>query len=1105
MTHTIAGKYILGIDLGSASIGWSLIQLDDSEAPVGLLADSQADEHALPACGARLFEPGVEGTAAEILEGKDQSKAVERRTARLHRRQLRRRVGRQVELFALLQRQGLLPVPETDARIGKSERRSAILADIDQALQKKKQQVDAAFVQLPLYKLRKAALDERLDPVEIGRVLYHLSQRRGFLSNRKEGGKTPDAEKELGKVKSGIAEIKAKMEAAGARTLGEYFAGLDPHQSGQQVRRQWTAREWYKDEFRQIWESQLRFHPSLLTEDLRREVERLLFFQRPIAAQAHLIGKCELEGANHRRAPWASIAAQRFRVLQKVNDLRVIFPGNPDALPLSVEQRQILFHLLDCEGDMTFKAIRKALHLDAKSQFNLEKGGESRLRGNRTYKAMLSVFKDRWAGFSAEEQEQIVEDWRTIELPGSLMRRGREDWGLDEAAAQEWARLQPEDGHCALSRRAIGRLLPRMVEGESFKEVETAIYGHRFSGGVALDRLPPLRVNRKVAGAAELEATLQKLRLGAIRNPAVERALTELRKLVNAIVRVHGKPYEIRVELARELKMPRQKRVAAAKNMRDREKERSKVKADLLRECGIQNPSRRDIEKALLQEECGGICPYTGKTINLASLFGEHPQFDVEHILPLSRFPDDSFQNKTLCWHEENRSVKRNRTPFEAYGGDPERWDEMLARVRAWKPGNAEKLRRFQLRSSEEVNDFTARQMNDTRYASVLACRLLESLYGGRDVVTEQGTRQVIFASSGKVTATLRRSWGLEKILGEAQPTTNGKKQGKSRADHRHHAIDAITIALTRQSVIQAMSRAAQFDPWPQQSARSYRSLQAPWNDFVASIRPYIEGLLVSHRPEHKMSGPLHDETNYGPQPSVGGKGIVHIRKQVSGLKEGDIENIVDDAVRQAVQEKAAALGGDLSRCESGNDWPALKARDGRLIPIKRVRLRKTLNVTPIGAGPRQRHVAIANNHHVAIFARLDERGREKRWESIPVSLFEAMERKRRKLPIVQRSYPEAASEGAEWVFRFSLMGGDTVELHRGCDHAREICRPEIYRLRSIASGGPLSLVRVNDARLKKDIKDVKEWWSPGADALRKMDCRKVVVDLLGTVRPARD
>lgn len=88
----------LGIDLGSASLGWAVVETDATGEPIGLLR-----------AGVRAFDPGVNGTELDIRQGKDESKAVERRQARLQRRQLRRRAGRQRDLFELLQSHGLMP------------------------------------------------------------------------------------------------------------------------------------------------------------------------------------------------------------------------------------------------------------------------------------------------------------------------------------------------------------------------------------------------------------------------------------------------------------------------------------------------------------------------------------------------------------------------------------------------------------------------------------------------------------------------------------------------------------------------------------------------------------------------------------------------------------------------------------------------------------------------------------------------------------------------------------------------------------------------------------------------------------------------------------
>jgi hypothetical protein len=258
------------------------------------------------------------------------------------------------------------------------------------------------------------------------------------------------------------------------------------------------------------------------------------------------------------------------------------------------------------------------------------------------------------------------------------------------------------------------------------------------------------------------------------------------------------------------------------------------------------------------------------------------------------------------------------------------------------------------------------------------------------------------------------------------------------------------------------------------------------------------------------MSGELHDETNYGKPYKDGKKDVVHIRKGVDGLSANDIANIADDGVKKAVEAKLQELG-DLAACEKNKDWPTLPKGGG--VPIRKVRLKKVLKVTPIGDEAKRRYVAESSNHHVAIYAQLDAQGKEKRWEGIIVSLLEAYERKsianrseayrnhHRITPIIMKNLPDAQNQP----FKFSLMGGDTVKTEIDYDERGKLYAAGIYRVRTIAANGQVSLLKINDSRMKKEIKDAKEWWSPSIDTLRKLNARKVVVDLLGRVHPAND
>jgi CRISPR-associated endonuclease Csn1 len=1063
-----ANAYTLGLDLGSASVGWALLDRGGK-----MLVD----------CGVRVFDPGVDPN--KFMKGEEgSSKNVQRRMARLQRRQIRRRAARARDLFRALQDAGLLPGTACD-----SAGRHASLEQLDQELRARWRtklraiSADHRFEQVLPYLMRGRALDERLELDELGRVLYQLGQRRGFKSNRKEGRSLKAKAEEEGKkatkkdagdksqVKAEIANLAREIETSRARTLGEYFAGRDPTEA--RIRDRWTGRKMYEEEFEKIWARQSEFHASVLTAEFRERVRRLLFFQRPIAMNAGAIGECELE-RGEKRAPVASLEAQRFRLLQKVNDLKYVTADFAEH-DLTAEQRQKLAQELENKGDLTFAAIRKLLGLAKEVRLNLERGGERKLRGNRTAATMLKAFGYRWAAIEERERQRVVGKWMRTESEEEMRQVAELKFELTPEQAMVLADTEPEDGYSRLSLKALRKILPRMEEGVPFKTAETDVYGNRFSGGEAKDFLPPV------------EDVLPQ-----IPNPAVKRALTELKKVVNAIVRKHGKPQETRIELARDLKSNAEQRYLAWKGMREQEKRREGAAAAITKETGMTEPKSKDKEMALLHGECGGICVYCGRSLGtLAALFNGDGGVQVEHILPKSRFPDDSFGNKTLACRECN-ALKHSRTPFEAFGGDEESWKALLERVRKLK--NRAKLERFELKSADEMKAFTARRLQDTRYVSKLAARYVGELYGGRDVQGNGETRRAVYSSSGMVTATLRRAWGLEAILREGgAPAPDGSK-GKPRTDHRHHAVDAVVIALSSPGIIQELSRASAQGPTG--NARiSGKSLQPPWVDFVEKVRPQILGIHVSHRLEHKLHGPLHEETNYS---KVRSDGTAHVRKPVHLLSskgtvsQAQLAAIVDPKVRAAVAAKLAEVGNNAKKLE--NNWPYLVAKSGARIPIRRVRLRVKEKPQPIGSGTRERQVVTGGNHHIALFA-TEKRGKD-RWEGMVVSRLDAVERLRRKKPVIEKFLPDSP----DWKFQFSLMGGDMVEMW---DEKRK--ERNLLVVHGI-SEGDLVFARHTDARPITDLKKTNEWVRLRTeDQLRIWGCRKVEVGPLGEVNPVGD
>ena len=263
--------------------------------------------------------------------------------------------------------------------------------------------------------------------------------------------------------------------------------------------------------------------------------------------------------------------------------------------------------------------------------------------------------------------------------------------------------------------------------------------------------------------------------LPPLRNPIVQKAIVEARKVIKAIKNTYGEPTMIRIEMASEMKKTqKQKKEDQRKNLVNK-KENDEAKK-FLEESGENNSyNKRLLYK--LHKECGGICPYTGKRISPSALYSGTSEFDIEHIIPYSRSLDDSYMNKTLCYAGFNRDIKKNKTPWEIGQTDPEWYREAKLRFDKLPP---QKRRRF---DQQEVNtdEFISRQLNDTRYICQEVRAFCESLIGKANVEITKGS----------LTSLLMHSWGFDELISK---TEEGKKD---RSDHRHHAIDATIVVLT--------------------------------------------------------------------------------------------------------------------------------------------------------------------------------------------------------------------------------------------------------------------------------------------------------------------
>lgn len=915
----------LGLDIGTNSIGWCLVSFDQQNSIGTRVID----------VGVRIFSDGRDPKTGASL-------AVDRRSARSMRRRRDRYLGRRSAFLEKLIHYGMMPADTDEAKL--------------------------VAAQDP-YSIRARALHERLEPHEIGRALFHLNQRRGFLSNRKAERRSKDDED--GKIASGARALDQAMAEAGLDTLGQFLAGrtekrvrLNGESQGYDF---YPQRRHIEYEFQRIWEAQAKHHPELLTEDARAALHRILFFQRPLKAPK--VGVCTFVHSEQ-RLPKAHPLFQERRLYEEVNQLEITAPGEAPR-KLTLDQRDSLILELRGRKERSFDALAKRLKLQPGESFNKASEARTVLRGNEVFAALADKkrFGNDWAHKSPEQQWTIVERLLDEENPDQLHAFLME-CGLDDAAALATAKAPLPEGHGRLGETAT-----RLILEELKKEVITYDEAVRRAGwhhsddrtGEILDRLPYYGelLARDIPPGSQDPSDPPEKRWGKITNPTVHIGLRQVEKLVNAIIAVHGRPDQIVVELARELNLSEDDKKRHDARIR-RDTATAISRGEKLEQEGIPNTGAN---RALLRlwEELNPAnpldrrCPYCAEPIGMRALFSG--EADVDHIIPYSRSLDDSSGNKVVAHRHCNRT-KGNRTPFERWGHEPDRWDRIveqvarLHRAKQWRFGPDAMAR------VEKDGGFLARQLTDTQYLSRLAGKYLRSLYPTK----EDGSVYVI---PGRMTAMLRRLWGLNSLLPDHNYVENEHSNApKNRLDHRHHAIDAAITAVTTRSLLQRIARtAAQAED--KDLDRLFEGLEQPWQGFREELGEALARVTVSHKADHGRmgrpsrhrdvtAGRLHNDTAYGLTGDMAADGktpiVVH-RIPLTSLKPADLTNpdrIPDTTLRDELYRATRDLSGaDFIKAldklrEDG--VPDRTDRNGQPLfkGLRHLRVREPLNVIPI-------------------------------------------------------------------------------------------------------------------------------------------------------------
>lgn len=1070
---------ILGLDLGTNSIGWAIVD-DIANKIIGI--------------GSRIFPMGVEN----LGDGDNEiSKNASRTGARGVRRQFFRRRLRKEILLKALSENKMCPLKEEDFKIWKN-------------VKKFPEEKLAIWFSLNPYELRKKALTEKLSLEEIGRIFYHLIQRRGFLSNSRKGG-TDDGTIFKGNPKEGkigIIETQSNIEN---KTLGSYLSEIypkenEPFQDGlERIRNRYTTRKMYVDEFELIWEKQKQFH-SNLNEDLKTlfggrkldgyKLDGILFHQRPLRSQKHLVGNCTFEPSKT-KCPISAIPNEMRRIWEWVNTVEY------NGKKINQEEKEKIIEFLCNHEKPDFKKIRKVIGKES-GEFKFNYKDDDKIVGTHTISNLSNkkFFGNSWFDFTEKEQEDIWHILYFFDSKSNLKEYALNNWNFTEEQAEAISKFNVKDGYASLSRKAIGNILPflkmgytydvavvlggiKNVFGANWKELSSEkrnfFYDNVFeiirskNKGGFIEIIKDILRNdysisdnqmRKLyhhSSNIEVEELLKKLPLGnladkeiqSIRNPIVITALFELRKLVNELIDEYGQIDEIKVEMARDLKVSKSQRNKIRINQKRLERENDRVK-DRIHEEGIRI-THDNILLYKLWEECKKTCPYTGKPISVSQLFSGEVQ--IEHIHPWSRSLNDSFGNKTLCFADENRK-KGDKTPFEFYGNDEQNWSTI--KERALKlfsdtkeyPNSYQKFKQFVKLKFDD--DFSSRQLNDTRYISKEAKNYLSKVC------------KKVNVSPGQATSNLRHKWGLNSILND--------ENTKTREDHRHHAIDALVMACTKISYVQELSKWNRYN-------RNYevKIFPLPWETFVADADIAVENILVSHKKNANditirthitekngkkyknigvaARGQLHKETVFGKR-NFNGEEAFHVRKPIDGLQTAkQIDKVVDETIRFLILKKVQELGGFVNGKVPANTFFVvdkngikhpqifLPNKNGAAVPILKVRMKENFSGAEKLKDDLNQWVNPRNNHHVLIYK--DEKDNLK--EEV-VTFWTVVERKRTGVPVYKLPFDGKEIVTTLQINDMFLLGVNADEINWDNPNYYQF-KDYLYRVQKLTSG----------------------------------------------------
>ncbi len=850
---------------------------------------------------------------------------------------------------------------------------------------------------LQTYQWRTNALDKQLTKEEVAFVISDIngtiSTSSGYL------GAISDRSKELYFNK---------------RTVGQYLMTQLSENPNASLRNQVFYRQDYLDEFNIIWETQAKYHKEL-TEDLKLEIrDVIIFYQRRLKSQKGLISFCEFESREIeveidgkkkkktiglRVCPKSSPLFQEFKIWQALNNIQVSNKELKSKRFLEQEEKEILFEELsvkaklskddalkilfknhkeldlnikNIEGNCTqqelFAAYRQIIELSGHGEYDFTK-----LPTMESMEIVTDVFTalgyntgilsfDSSLPEKEFEEQPLYQLWHLLysfegdnSTTGNekLVAKISEKYGFEKDYATIIANVVFKEDYGSLSTKAMRKILPYMKEGNEYSlACEYAGYRHSKSS------LTKEEIENKI-----LKNKLEILTKNSLRNPVVEKILNQMINVINTLIDTYGKPDEVRIELARELKKSAKERESLTEAINKATTEHESIRKILQSEkFGLKHVSRNDIIRYKLYEELkdnGYKTLYSETYISPSQLFSK--EIDIEHIIPQARLFDDSFSNKTLEFRSINIE-KGNQTAYDyvlnKYGKESsENYLNKIDKLFKSDPKKQTKLKKLKMTETEIPEGFIERDIRDTQYIAKKAKSILEDLV------------KTVVPTTGMITDRLREDWQLIDVMQELNWDKYDKlgltevfenrdghkirriKDWTKRNDHRHHAMDALTVAFTKHSYIQYLNNLnartdKTSDIYGIEKNELYRDDKGklkfnppiPLNEFRAEAKKHLENTLISIKAKNKVfttninttkkrngvnkkkqttpRGQLHLETIYGSSK----RNETTLEKVGGGFTEEQISKVTSKRYREALLQRLRKFDNDPKKAFTGKN-----------------------------------------------------------------------------------------------------------------------------------------------------------------------------------------